>query len=277
MLSRFASAAVRGILVAVMVMIPALILPSVAADTAQIVALVAIFAAVLTTIEYSASYPSIVEFRDAPPFNRVRFLSLFLTVVLIATICRGQYFPNQLSIFVEAVGVLIGNVLDFPLSPLRMMSFLMAADASAGQIALVKATAALAFLISLLSLAFFVIMLSITRWPKGLKGFNVWVNLPTFDPSASADVVGRLNRDAIANVAIGVFLAYVIPISIWGVSHVFKPIDMGSHHSLIWTVAAWAFLPASMFMRGIAMRRVSEMIAERRRRSEKANAALVAA
>lgn len=277
MLSRFASSGLRGLLVGVMVMAPALILPSIAVDTAEIVALVAIFAAVLTMIEYSSSYPSIVEFRDAPPFNRVRFLSLFITVVVIATICRGQHNPNHLSVFIEAVGVLIGKVLDFPMSPLRMMDYLFLKNATPAQVALVKTSAALAFLISLLSLSFFVIMLSISRWPKGLTGFNVWVNLPTFDPAASADVVGRLNRDAILNIAIGIFLTYLIPISLWGVSVVIKPIDMTSYHSLVWAVAAWAFLPASVFMRGIAMRRVADMIAERRRRSEKANTSLVLA
>ena len=277
MLSRLASASARGFLVAIMVMMPALMLPTVASDTAEIIALVAIFAAVLTTIEYSSSYPSIIEFRDAPPFNRVRFLSLFITVILIATMCRGEVIANNLSIFVMAVGALIANVLDFPFSPVRMMSFLLPENVSPHQLLLIRASTALSMLIALLSLAFFVIMLSSTKWPKGLKGFNVWVNLPTFDPSAGADVVERLNRDALVNVGLGLIMLYFVPVTFWGASVVFKPIDVTSHHTMIWVVAAWAFLPASLFMRGIAMRRVAEMIAERRRRNEKLNQALVAA
>jgi hypothetical protein len=47
---------------------------------------------------------------------------------------------------------------------------------------------------------------------------------------------------------------------------------MTSSQTLIWTITAWAFLPASLFMRGIAMGRVADMIVERR----KANRAQIA-
>ncbi len=36
--------------------------------------------------------------------------------------------------------------------------------------------------------------------------------------------------------------------------------------TMIWTITAWAFLPASLFMRGIAMQRVADMIKEQRAR-----------
>jgi hypothetical protein len=38
-----------------------------------------------------------------------------------------------------------------------------------------------------------------------------------------------------------------------------------SPQTLIWTMAAWSFLPASLFMRGIAMGRIADMIREKRR------------
>jgi hypothetical protein len=52
----------------------------------------------------------------------------------------------------------------------------------------------------------------------------------------------------------------------------FEPLSMTSSQTLIWTITAWAFLPASLFMRGIAMGRVADMIVERR----KANRAQIA-
>ena len=88
-------ALVRGLVVALMVATPALILPDVPGDTTDIVALIALFAAALTTIEYASNYPSLVEFRDAPPFNRIRFLSLYLTIFLIAIVCRGGASRNS--------------------------------------------------------------------------------------------------------------------------------------------------------------------------------------
>lgn len=275
MISRLAHASVRGFLVSIMVMIPSLMLPNVTRDTAEIIALVSIFAAVLTIIEYYAIYPSIVEFRDAPPFNRVRFFSIFATVILLSVICRGQINPNSFSTFMEAVGVLIGQVLNFPFSPLRLTDLMMADGATDMQVELVHATAGLSFFISLICLSIFVINLHMTRWPKEIPDFNVWVNLPTFDPSAGSDVVKRLNRDAFLNVGIGLIMPYFIPLIIWAATSVFRPIDLTSYHSLIWACAAWAFLPVSLFMRGIAMRRVAEMISEKRRRGEEAGATLM--
>ena len=40
-------------------------------------------AAFLTFVESNSNFPSIMEFRDAPPFNRLRFASLFVTVLLL--------------------------------------------------------------------------------------------------------------------------------------------------------------------------------------------------
>ena len=47
----------------------------------------------------------------------------------------------------------------------------------------------------------------------------------------------------------------------------FQPITLESPQTLIWTMAGWAFLPASLFMRGVAMARIASMIAEKRRQN----------
>ena len=81
----------------------------------------ALFGAILTLVEYGSNYPSLVEFRDAPPFNRIRFFSLFITVFLLSVLCLGQFEPTTLTMFVEAVGRLIGHAIDFPYSPVRLV------------------------------------------------------------------------------------------------------------------------------------------------------------
>jgi hypothetical protein len=266
MLSKITSAFARGAMIALMIVTPSLLLPTVSGDTAQIVALVALFACVLTTIEYASTYPSIVEFRDAPPFNRIRFIALFLSVILISVVCRGETMPSVLTVFVEAVGTLIGQVIDFTYSPVRLMVLMLPSDAATEEISLVRTAAGLSYLISLMSLGVFVLILRIVGWPKGVAGFNVWVNLPTFDPSAGADVVARLNRDAWVNIGLGIVLPFLIPVVVGAGTNFFAPIHFDSDHTLIWTMAAWAFLPASLIMRGIAMGRVADMITERRRK-----------
>ncbi|MEO1194681.1 MAG: hypothetical protein AAFX45_00730, partial [Pseudomonadota bacterium] len=141
MIARLTGAVLRAILVVMVIATPALMLPGTTEDVAQIVTLVALFAAALTIFEYASSYPGLVEFRDAPPFNRIRYFSLFVTVFLLATMARGQVEPTNLTMLVEAIGRLIGHVIDFPYSPVRLVVLMLPADATVAQIELVRASA----------------------------------------------------------------------------------------------------------------------------------------
>ncbi|MEL7211438.1 MAG: hypothetical protein AAGK92_02175 [Pseudomonadota bacterium] len=267
MVSRLPGAIARALLVVLLIVTPSMLLPGASSDAQQIVALVAIFAAVLTLVEYASSYPGLVEFRDAPPFNRVRFGSLFATVLLLTVIMRGHSDPTTMTEFVTAVGTIIGHSIDFPYSPVRLVVLMMPDQADAALIADVRTAAGLSYLISLLSLTVFVMALGVNRWPTRSGAFNVWVNLPTFDPTAGGDVVERLNRDARINIALGFLLPFLIPAIVKLASNIFDPVSMANPHTLIWTMTAWAFLPASLFMRGIAMGRVASMIEEKRKRT----------
>jgi len=242
-----------------------MLLMDVTTDTKQMVALVALFLGLLTFVEYNSTYPSLVEFRDAPPFNRIRFLMLFATVFFLSTIERGKIMPSTLTEFTDAVGTLIGVSMDFPYSPVRLATLMMAQGASVEQVASVRTAAGMAYLISLVSLAVFLIALKSGNWPSRGRAFNVWTNLPTFDPTTGGDVVMRLQRDARVNIALGFLLPFLIPAVVMISSSGFEPLSMTSSQTLIWTITAWAFLPASLFMRGIAMGRVADMIVERRR------------
>ena len=83
--SRIAGAAMRGLLVMFVIATPTILLIDTRPDSQQMVALVALFAGVLTFVEYKAVYPGLFEFRDAPPFNRIRFLMLFATVFCLVS------------------------------------------------------------------------------------------------------------------------------------------------------------------------------------------------
>ena len=241
-----------------------MLLLDVTADTKQMVALVALFIGLLTFVEYNSSYPSLVEFRDAPPFNRIRFLMLFAMVFFLSTIERGRLMPSTITEFADAAGTLIGVSMDFPYSPVRLATLMMADTASAAQVTSVRTAAGMAYLISLVSLAIFVVALKSGNWPSRGRAFNVWINLPTFDPTTGGDVVMRLQRDGRINIALGFLLPFLIPAVVMMASNGFEPLTMTSSQTLIWTMTAWAFLPASLFMRGIAMGRIADMIQERR-------------
>ncbi len=113
----------------------------------------------------------------------------------------------------------------------------------------------------------FIVLVRIMGWPARKGAFNVWVNLPLFDPTAGGDVLERLQRDARINIALGFLLPFIIPAVVKAASDLIDPMTLDNPQSLIWTVSAWAFLPASMIMRGVAMVRIAEMIEDKRRRT----------
>ncbi len=271
MISRLAGALLRAIFVVLLLATPSLLMPGMSSDTAQIVTLVAIFGAALTFFEYASSYPGLVEFRDAPPFNRIRFGSLFLTVIFLSLLTRGQVDPSALTMYVERMGASVGEVIDFPYSPVRLVVLMLPEDTSVQHIELVRNSAGISYLISLVTLAIFIILQRVRRWPLKNGAFNVWVNLPTFDPTAGGDVVERLERDARFNIALGFLLPFLTPAVIKSATSLFGAVSLENPHTLIWTVAAWAFLPASLFMRGIAMGRIAGMITQKRKNSSEKN------
>lgn len=257
----------------VVIVLPSVILPGIDTDTRQIVALMALFAGGLVFAEYNAVYPSLIEFRDGAPFNRIRYLMLFAIVLFLSVTVAHREQPSTVSGLFHVLGDLIGGAMDFPYSPVRLATLMLADTASADQIREVRSAAGTAYLLSLLSLAVFVIVLKLAGWPSTKTAFNVWVNLPTFDPTAGGDVVDRLERDARVNLSIGFLVPFVIPLLIAGLTAGLPPDAVTSPQALIWGVAAWAFVPASLLMRGVAMGRVADMIRVKRARKIAADAA----
>ena len=265
--SRIAGAILRAVLMIVLITTPSMLLPGTHSDTSQIVALVALAAAVFTFVEYNSTYPSLVEFRDAPPFNRIRFIALFVCVLSLSLMSRGNAEASTLSRFIEAVGQNLSHTIDFPYSPVRLMVLMLPENADAALIASVRTAAGVSYLVSIISLAVFVLLLRVNHWPSNAGGFNVWVNMPTFDPTVGGDVVERLQRDSQINLILGFLLPFIIPAAVKLASDVIDPISLSEPHTLVWTVTAWAFLPASLIMRGIAMGRVAQLIEDKRKRT----------
>ena len=236
-------------------------------DTSQITVLIALFAATLTFIEYNAASPSIVEFRDAAPFNRLRFAALFVTVLCLSYILKGKVDPTVTTQALTSIGTIVGNSIDFPYSPVRMVVLMLPDGSEEELVQSVRTAAGMAYFSSLCAMTAFLFLVRILGWPMRHGSFNVWVNMPLFDPTAGGDVLQRLHRDARINIALGFLLPFMIPAVVKAASDLLNPITLDNPQTLIWTMTAWAFLPASMIMRGIAMHRIGEMIREQRERA----------
>ncbi len=267
MVTRLSGAVLRAALVVLLIATPSVLLPAAGSDITEIVALVAIFAAVFTIVEYTAISPSLVEFRDAPPFNRIRFVSLAASVFSLSVILRGHSSPSTITQIFDIFGYGIGQLLDVPLSPVRLVLLALPDDATPELVGQVRTAAALSYLFSLTSLAMFAGLLRFRGWPMRNGNFNVWINLPTFDPTTGADVIWRLRRDAQINLGLGFLLPFLIPAFFKMGVTVLGPLSLSNPHTLIWAMTAWAFLPASLLMRGVALHRVAEMIGAQRQRA----------
>lgn len=267
MIARITGAAARGILVALLLATPALLLPNIAKDSSQVVMLMAMLAGFLTFAEYNSKSPSIVEFRDAAPFNRLRFVALFTTVFMLSLITKGKTDPTAVTNALTSIGLIVGNAIDFPYSPVRLVVLMLPNTSENDIVSAVRTSAGLSYLISLIAMTAFLILVRVLNWPSRKGAFNVWINLPLFDPTAGGDVLVRLRRDARFNIAFGFLLPFFIPAVVKMAADLIHPITLENPQTLIWTMSAWAFLPASMIMRGIAMSKIADMIGEKRRRT----------
>jgi hypothetical protein len=265
-IERFAGAVVRAFLVALLLATPSVFLPGTLDDSTALVLILATVIAILTFLEYNSEFPSVVEFRYAPPFNRLRFGAVLLLVLILSVIARGKADPTELSQGLTALGRLLGNTIDFPYSPVRLVVLMMPINAPKELIADVRIAAGLSYFISLVMMFVFLIHVRFLGWPARTGAFNVWVNLPMFDPTVG-DALSRLYRDARINIALGFVLPFLIPALVKLASTLIDPITLAHPQTLIWTMTAWALLPASMIMRGIAIGRVADMIEEKRRRA----------
>ena len=267
MVTRILGAVLRGVLVALLIAMPSMMLPGHTIRSGEIVVLLSLLAAILTIAEYSSHYPSFVEFRDAPPLNRLRFISLALTLFCLSMIAKHLFEPSNGTALLAGLGQLAGSLLDFPYSPVRLVLLVLPPEAPIQVITTARSAAAVAYLIALGTVLGFVITIRLLNWPVAHGAFNVWTNLPLFDPTSGGDVVYRLHRDGRINVMLGFLLPFAIPAFVKLAADIVDPYLLVHPHTLIWTLSAWAFLPASMLMRGMAMLRIADLIEEKRRRA----------
>ena len=248
-------------------MTPSLLLSSTGVDAEQLVVILAIIAASMTFIEYYGSSPSIIEFRYAPPYNRIKFAGLACSIVLLTLIYREAYVPTEWGYLLNKLGNDLGAAIDFPYSPVRLMVLMLPQDATPQLVDLVRTASGIAYMVSLTMMFVFLSCVRLLGWPTRSGAFNVWTNLPLFDPTAGGDVLARLKRDAGLNIVLGSLLPFIIPAAVKAASDLIDPISMTDPQTLVWTVTAWAFLPASMLMRGIAMSRIADLVEEKRKRA----------
>ena len=268
MVKRIIGSAVRALLMAFLVAIPSLLLPGTSSDAAQMAALIALVAAVVTFVEYFTEYPSFLEFRDAAPFNRLRFLGLFFCVVFASMLMAiGPWQTGQTPTALQGLAASAAALLDVPFSPVHLLAIAFGDRPDLFDVQVLTAVSSIVLAVCLIALMLFWVHARFIFWPIRKKAFNFWINLPLFDPTSGKDVLFRLKRDAHINLALGFLLPSLTPALLRMWIATFDPTLLAVEEVLIWVICAWAFLPLSMMMRGIALFRVAALIEEKRRRA----------
>lgn len=276
MIAQIVGAVTRGALVALMIATPSLLAGGVSADTAHAVTLIALFAGGFVCLEYASAFPSLLEFRHAPPYNRLLFVALMVLLFILSAMARDGADATALTGLLKTLGGLVGYATDLAYSPVRLVLNLLPAGAGPDLTNSVRAAAGLSYVLSLATVAALWLLTRLSDWPKNGGVFNVWINLPLFDPTSGGDVVPRLQRDARFNVAVGFLLPFLLPALLKSMAYYVGHINFADSQALIWTMAVWAFAPAALMMRGIAMLRIADLIQEKRRRTGVAEAAIAA-
>lgn len=265
MIARIAGAAFRGILVAMLFALPSLILPAAATEAPEAILFIALLGSALAFIEYFAHFPSFVEFRNAPPINRMRFAACTASVGALSLLAAHPLAPTGLTALVQQLGGWLGSQLSFAFSPVQLTVLMMPPQVPEATALMVRDAAGLASAVAGAVIALFALVIRVGHWPVGNGAFNVWVNLPLFDPTTGGDVVQRLQRDGRINIIWGVLLPFALPAAVKLADGMVDPGMLAAPHLLVWVISAWALVPASMIMRGMAMLRIAALIAQKRR------------
>lgn len=267
MLTQLAGATMRACVVILVIATPALMIPGTSPEGAQGVTLVALALGLFVGVEYAATYPGLIAFRDAPPFNRLRLASLFVTLFLLGLVATAESGDgSSLALIVNAFGIVVAGALDFPFSPVQMIGVHLPPGLDPFLVAQIQGMTGLATLVLLATTGLFALLTRLGQWPHPESPFNVWINLPTFDPNGGGDIVKRLRRTAAVTMIAGAAAPFVLPVAgVVAANHVGLDV-LGSPHALVWGITLWMFVPLSLLMRGLAMSRIARMIGERRER-----------
>lgn len=257
-------AILRAIAVAMAISIPSILLLTGTSDGSSITLIAALIAGVLICLEYLNTYPSMLEFRDASPYNRIRYLSSLCAIICVSVLFRETYLTNNSNMMIMSLGTIIGHGLDFPYSPIRLIILTLPLNVSDEIVDAVRLSAGLAFVISIVTVTGFFLFTRLTRWPVSFGSFNVWTNLPVLDPTLGVDIVVRLTRDGRSNIGLALLSPFLMPIVMQIVMLALRLEPFQSAQSAAWIVILWGVLPTFLAMRGIAMLRISELIIEKR-------------
>jgi len=249
-------------MVATMVVIPAVMLPDVSPNSAELTMLLAAIAAAFVMFEYGFSSPSLIEFRFAAPYNRLRFALLAALVVLLVYAFRGPVETTAASLAISDFARASYDFWNFSYSPLQSFLALAETAGSESQVLLGNASG-LALSVSAIGVILPGVIVWTFGWPLGRDNFNLWINMPTFDVG-SHNAPTTLRRTAFMSIAFGLSFPFLAPQAALAFLGPLEPVSSSNNQFLLWMIAIWCFVPATSLLRAIALFRIAKLIGQER-------------
>ena len=253
MIYRLTGATVRAVIVAILVMLPAFLLADTTQSAVEFTRILATIAAVFVIYEYGFSSPSVIEFRYAAPYNRVRFLlllALILTPTYLISSLMGGHAINGIVSNIASNGFAL---MDFTYSPVAIVANTLAGDnpilrETIGQAIMLNAIICLSFTLA------FCISVMLNLWRFGGEDFNMWLNMPTYKSYDIHSLQSRLINSSFSSLLV----ACLIPLFGPTLANVVLSQGTGiTPITITWVIAVWTYLPAMFLMRAVALAKVA--------------------
>jgi len=254
-------AILRAFLVVTVVIIPALILPSAPPGAVEFALTIGGIIGMFTLFEYGTSSPGFVDFRFAPPYNRFRAFTIASQIIFVTLVCRAAELNLQSATILDWAQNLT-SWLDFKYSPVAQAINVVVENPNVSDTSavLLVYTISMSFAIGFGFTALFSTLLWLFKWPSDRANFNLWINMPMFQPSNETYVSKRLRRDGHLNIIIGIVLIYALPYAPIYVYDWFSVDVFSSDQAIVWATTLWVFVPSTLMARAFAMIKIAKII-----------------
>jgi hypothetical protein len=247
-------------MVTLVILFPHLMIPSDNFHSLELLVLLAGLTGVLVWAEYASLLPCLISFRDAPPVNRLRFAFAVMMVVVVTAVFLNEAAPTNFTMLIASLGHNFGQVFDVPYTPVYLFFSQVPIDGTEQSILSLRGALALSYALSMILICVFVLTVKFKGWPHRKYQFNVWVNLPMFNPAGNGDVLFRLRREACLCIALGFTLPFLAPVVLGPVMSIMGSALPAQSQGVVWIICIWAFVPANLVLRGVAVLRVAELV-----------------
>ena len=256
-LARTPGALLRAALVLFVTLAPLALFAEVDGTARDVSLILGLSAALLVVFEFGAGTPALVDFRDARPVNRLRFAmaagTLAVTLAFVTAAPGGSF---------AQAGRALGYALGGWASPVGMMADTLSRPSALGPDAAARGASAVALTSAALFSAAASAVIWFGAWPGPASAFNRFTNLPTFAAAEAGDAPARLRRLGLQAILMGLALPVALLAAVAAIAALIDAGALSRPLPLAWTTAVWAAASGAQVIRGVALVKLSRVLAE---------------